>query len=172
MKLQRILTLKLSGPDVIYLQTKLKEHGFFNERIDGYFGQNTLVAVTNFQRAVSVKADGVVGSLTWNKLNFYGIEPEFNNGINHKISYSNTEGLIIYDHLLSDDEYYKEEVNKNTIWLHHTAGGSRPDWSINGWEKDFKKDKMGRPVLDPSGNTTPLRVGTSYVIGRRSSTSD
>lgn len=172
MKLKRVISLRMTGEDVTYLQTKLKELGFFNERIDGFFGQNTLVAVTNFQRSVGIKADGVVGSLTWNKINNYGKMPVLNNGIPHQISHTDQNGLIIYDHLLEDDEYIKEVSQKNTIWLHHTAGGSRPDWSINGWEKDFVKDKMGRPILDDNGNTQPLKVGTSYVIGRKSSSTD
>ncbi len=172
MKLQRVLSLKMSGEDVRFLQTKLKELGFFNERIDGFFGQNTLVSVTNFQRAVNTKADGNVGSLTWSKMMNFGKEPLNRNGIPHEISFTNGNGLNIYDHLISDDEYFKEEVKKDTIFLHHTAGGSRPDWSINGWEKDYIKDKNGNPVLTPNGLVQPLRVGTSYVIGRKSSTSD
>jgi N-acetyl-anhydromuramyl-L-alanine amidase AmpD len=172
MKLQRVLSLKMSGEDVKFLQTKLKELGFFNERIDGFFGQNTLVSVTNFQRAVGTKADGNVGSLTWNKMMNFGKEPIIKNVIPHEISYNNDQGLIIYDHLISEDEYIKEETKKDTIFLHHTAGGSRPDWSINGWEKDYIKDKSGNPVLGPNGLIQPLRVGTSYVIGRKSSTSD
>ena len=88
MKLERVLSLKMSGDDVKYLQTKLKEYGFFNERIDGYFGQNTLVSVTNFQKSIKIKADGIVGSLTWSRLNNFGKEPLINNGIPHKISYT------------------------------------------------------------------------------------
>ena len=65
MKLQRVLSLKMSGEDVKFLQTKLKELGFFNERIDSFFGQNTLVSVTNFQRAVNIKADGNVDTNTY-----------------------------------------------------------------------------------------------------------
>ena len=79
MKLQRVLSLKMSGEDVKFLQTKLKELGFFNERIDGFFGQNTLVSVTNFQRAVGTKADGNVGSLTWSKMMNFGKEPVIKN---------------------------------------------------------------------------------------------
>ena len=172
MKLKRVLTLKMSGDDITYLQTKLKEIGFFNERIDGYFGQNTLVSVTNFQRSIGTKADGSVGSLTWGKIMNFGKEPIVRNGIQHEISYTNGKGLTIYDHLISDDEYIKEETKKDTIFLHHTSGGSRPDWSINGWEKDYIKDRNGNPILDANGLIQPLKVGTSYVIGRKSSTSD
>lgn len=172
MKLQRVLSLKMSGEDVKFLQTKLKELGFFNERIDSYFGQNTLISVTNFQRAVGTKADGIVGSLTWNKMMNFGKEPIIKNVIPNEIVYTDGINLTIYDHQLSDDEYIREEVKKDTIFLHHTAGGSRPDWSINGWEKDYIKDKLGNPVFGPDGLPQPLKVGTSYVIGRKSSTSD
>ena len=42
--------LKMYGEDIKHAQLKLKEFGFFTDRIDGYFGQNLLIAVTNFQR--------------------------------------------------------------------------------------------------------------------------
>jgi hypothetical protein len=162
----------MSGEDVKFLQTKLKELGFFTERIDGYFGQNTLVSVTNFQRLVGTKADGNVGSLTWSKIINFGKEPKLRNGILNEIVFTDRNGLIIYDHSISDDDYVKEETKKDTIFLHHTGGGSRPDWSINGWEKDYIKDRNGNPILDINGLVQPLKVGTSYVIGRKSSTSD
>jgi N-acetyl-anhydromuramyl-L-alanine amidase AmpD len=177
MKLKRVIQLKMTGDDVKYIQTLLKEYGFFKDRVDGYFGQNTLVAVSNFQRAVSTKADGIVGPLTWNKLQLYGTDmPVFqkknDKEIPYKVSFVSESGLEIYDNFLSEDEYYKKETNKNTIWLHHTAGGSRPDWTIGGWEKDFQKDEEGNPKLDSDGNALPLRVGTHFVIGRKSSSTD
>lgn len=166
MRLKRVMSIKMSGDDVTLLQEKLKEHGFFKERIDGYFGQNTLVAVTSLQRAVGVRPDGVVGTQTWSQILNYGIPRRKSEEIVEssvvdirEIPYSNSyigsDGLIIYDCLLSDDEYVKKETQKNTIWLHHTGGGSRPDWTINGWEKD-----------------NGLKVGTHFVIGRKSSSSD
>lgn len=172
MKIKRMLSLRMSGEDVSYLQNRLKELGFFNERIDGVFGQNTLIAVVNFQKKCNIKTDGVVGSLTWNKLMTYDSSPILKSDIPHKISYTNINGLVIYDHLLKEEEYIKEVKAKNTIWLHHTAGGSRPDWTIDGWENDFKKDKTGKPILDEMGNKIPLQVGTPYVIGRKSSSSN
>jgi peptidoglycan hydrolase-like protein with peptidoglycan-binding domain len=180
MKLQRVIMLKMSGEDVRWMQIKLKEFGFNKERIDGYFGQNTLVSVTNFQRSVGVKPDGVVGPQTWSQLVNYSPSKEekdiiaYNSikDIPFNVSYMGEDGLKIYDCLLSEDEYIKQEVRKETIWLHHTAGGYRPDWTIGGWEKDFLKDKNGNPVLDSNGNPKPLKVGTSYVIGRKSSSTD
>lgn len=60
--------------------------------------------------------------------------------------------------LLEDGEYHKEITKKDTIYLHHTAGSHRPDYSINGWETD--KNKAGGQ----------LAVATSYLIGGISTT--
>lgn len=174
MKLQRILMLKMSGEDVKFLQTKLKEHGFFKERIDSNFGQNTLVAVTNFQRELGIKADGVVGSLVWKRLQDYGVEKiEISNDIPNKVSFIDiNSGLTIYDNFISEDKYINEEVKKETIWLHGTGGGSRPDWTINGIKNDIVKDKRGNPVLDENGNVQLYQVSSSYIIGRKSSSTN
>ncbi len=169
MKLSRILTLKMSGEDVSFIQTKLKDFGFFTDKVSGYFSQNTLIAVTNFQRAVGIKDNGEVGSLTWNKILHYNDVVVEN--ISEEImepSYVTLNGLTIFDHLIPNSDYYQEVTKKDTIFLHNTHGGSRPDWSIGGWKKDFVKDKSGSPVLQ-NGKLQPLKVGKSYVIGRKSS---
>jgi hypothetical protein len=157
----------MSGDDITLLPEKLKDLEFFKERIDGYFGQNTLVAVTSLQRSLGIKPDGIVGSQTWSQIINYGI-PRIKSLIETPVtpvidtreitftsSYVGSDGLIIYDCLLSDDEYVKRETQKSTIWLHHSGGGSRPDWTINGWETN-----------------NGLKVGTHFVIGRKSSTGD
>jgi hypothetical protein len=178
MKLNRVLMLNMSGEDVKFMQSKLKDHGFLKGSADGYFGQITLVSIVNFQKAVGIKSDGVVGMMTWNKLIGYDPNPPLlkdpvimpaKNDIPFKASYIGQNGFTIYDCLLNDNEYFKEEVKKETIWLHHTAGGSRPDFTIGGWEKDFLKNKKGDPILDKNGNMIPLKVGTQYIIGRKSS---
>lgn len=175
MKLQRIIMLRMSGDDVRWIQQKLKEFGFHKDRVDGHFGQNTLVSVTNFQRAVGIKADGVVGPQTWSNIVNYldkkpnPVEEKPKSDIPFKISHMGEDGLTIYDCLLEEDEYYSTITQKDTIFLHHTAGGSRPDWTIGGWERDFLKDKNGNPILDENGNPKPLKVATPYLIGRSSS---
>ena len=167
MRLKRVISIGMSGDDITLLQEKLKDLEFFKERIDGYFGQNTLVAVTSLQRSLGIKPDGIVGSQTWSQIINYGI-PRIKSLIETPVtpvidtreitftsSYVGSDGLIIYDCLLSDDEYVKRETQKSTIWLHHSGGGSRPDWTINGWETN-----------------NGLKVGTHFVIGRKSSTGD
>lgn len=64
--------------------------------------------------------------------------------------------LKIIEKHLSNGEYFEESTPKDSIYLHHTAGSHRPDWAIDWWNKDRTK----------SGNK--IRVGTSYVIGNKS----
>src|SRR5687768_10950779 len=54
---------------------------------------------------------------------------------------------------LNKGEYFEKETKKDTIYIHHTAGGHRPDWVIAGWNAD--KSKNGGQVA----------VSTSYVMG-------
>jgi len=61
--------------------------------------------------------------------------------------------MTFVDHLLTSGEYYSEVFEKDTIFIHHTAGSHRPDWTIDGWERDRTK----------SGER--LKVATAYVVG-------
>jgi N-acetyl-anhydromuramyl-L-alanine amidase AmpD len=65
--------------------------------------------------------------------------------------------LNITKQYLEKGEYYEEINQKNTIYLHHTAGGHRPDWVISTWDTDDEVDK--------TGNKTSRSVATAYVIG-------
>lgn len=67
-KLNRILEVGMQGDDVKYLQEKLKEKGYFKFNCDGYFSQNLLISVTNFQRSININKNGTVGSQTWSNL--------------------------------------------------------------------------------------------------------
>lgn len=64
--------------------------------------------------------------------------------------------MEIKKYFLPENEYYPIQTKKKTIVLHHTEGGHRPDWVIQGWDKD--KTKGGKI----------LKVATQYVIGGKS----
>ncbi len=52
------------GEDVIKIQKRLKQWGYYNGSVDGMFGSGTLAAVKNFQRKNGLTADGIVGKKT------------------------------------------------------------------------------------------------------------
>ena len=58
------LALGMKGSEVSELQTQLKTLGYYTGSIDGDFGSGTLNAVTAFQRASGLTADGLAGSKT------------------------------------------------------------------------------------------------------------
>lgn len=56
------------GPEVVRIQTRLRELGFYSGPADGVFGGGTTSAVKAYQRSLNLTADGVVGDGTWKKL--------------------------------------------------------------------------------------------------------
>lgn len=50
------------------IQQALKNAGFYNGKIDGVKGKGTKKAIKDFQKANGLKADGIVGSRTWELL--------------------------------------------------------------------------------------------------------
>ena len=92
-----------------------------------------------------------------------------------------TKKLAIFDafeilnRIVAEQEILEDkpkEVKKETIWLHNTGGGSRPDWTVNGMKNDIVKDKEGSPVLDENGNIQLYQVASCYIIGRKSSSTN
>lgn len=83
------------------------------------------------------------------KYNFLDISEYYT----EKIKKNNME---IKDIFLDIDEYYQTDFKKSIIYLHHTAGGHRPDWVVNSWNKDS------------NSNGSTRRIATSYVVGGKS----
>ena len=63
-----IIRVGVSGRE---LQKALKAAGVYEGKVDGKVGSRTKAAVVEFQKAHSLKADGVVGQKTWNELKAY-----------------------------------------------------------------------------------------------------
>ena len=56
------------GANVTELQATLKLLGYYGGTVDGVYGQTTVSAVSQFQQAAGLDADGVTGPATWNRL--------------------------------------------------------------------------------------------------------
>ncbi|MFZ5592235.1 MAG: spore cortex-lytic enzyme [Bacillota bacterium] len=66
----RVLYWGSRGNDVIKVQSKLNQWGYYRGPIDGYYGSKTVKAVKQFQYKNGLRADGVVGPKTWAALGF------------------------------------------------------------------------------------------------------
>lgn len=53
------------------IQQALKNAGYYNGRVDGIKGKGTRRAIKDFQKTSGLKADGVVGSKTWDLLSVH-----------------------------------------------------------------------------------------------------
>jgi N-acetyl-anhydromuramyl-L-alanine amidase AmpD len=143
MRLKRILKHNDVGEDVKILQEKLKELGFYRDRITSHFGQTTLQSVLSFQKNVNIKIDGIVNLQTWNKLNCFNISKPIKEEEN-KLDILLKEGdLIVYK---GTEKISDKKTLKNTIFLFINNSSSRPDIAIS-------------------------KSNSHYVIGRKSSSS-
>lgn len=109
--------------------------------VDGIFGKQTQHVVQSFQKRNKLTVDGIVGPMTWKKLNFNPIEHSLDSD---RKSYGNW----IEDYFLPEGQYVNESTSKYYIVLHHTAGRENPYKTIDHWAQDNRG-----------------RVGTNYVIG-------
>jgi|GEM_PF-1329455 len=65
---QPLLQLGSTGSAVVEVQAMLRLLGFYSDPVDGQFGASTAIAVTEFQTAAGLLADGIVGPGTWSRL--------------------------------------------------------------------------------------------------------
>ncbi len=63
-----LLRVGSDGSQVRELQAMLQLMGFYQGAVTGEYGQQTARAVSAFQQAAGIDADGVVGIQTWNRL--------------------------------------------------------------------------------------------------------
>lgn len=63
-----VLKVGSSGTAVSELQAALKLLGYYKGAVDGTYTESTAIAVSQFQQAAKLNADGVVSAQTWEKL--------------------------------------------------------------------------------------------------------
>lgn len=56
------------GDEVVKIQTKLKEQGYYTGKVDGIFGNGTRSALIEYQKANNLAADGIAGDKTLSSL--------------------------------------------------------------------------------------------------------
>jgi L,D-transpeptidase ErfK/SrfK len=64
----RIMDPYMAGPDVLALQQRLRQLGFYKGDIDSVYGPQTEAAVKAFQKSRGLQEDGIVGPNTWSAI--------------------------------------------------------------------------------------------------------
>ena len=68
----KIITTELkkgvSNVYVIIVQRKLKQLKYYNNKVDGLYGNVTVESVKSYQQSRNLKVDGIVGTITYNSL--------------------------------------------------------------------------------------------------------
>lgn len=110
-----VLTVGSSSGDVWDLQYRLKTLDFYTQPLDGVYGSQTKAAVTKFQKAYGLSADGVTGTKTWNALKKYTLNIE-EMDILAKVIYSESRG-----------EPYKGQVAVGAVVMNRIQSGQFPN---------------------------------------------
>lgn len=116
---------------------------FLGIKDDGIFGRDTENAVKSFQQKNNLITDGIVGPSTWDCMGLASTDLSEN--------HTWTEKLTLIESYLPKGEYLKGPVNKDYIFLHHTAGSENPFRTVKNWGDDSRG-----------------RIATEFVIGGQS----
>lgn len=66
----RIIYWGCTGGDVVKVQNRLSQWGYYRGPVDGIYGPKTFQAVKRFQARNGLNPDGVVGKNTWERLGY------------------------------------------------------------------------------------------------------
>jgi len=124
-KNKMILKIGSRGQEVEDLQE------FLEIQVDGNFGPATEAAVKRYQVKAGLVADGIVGPITWDVMGLASTDSS------EKV-YTTKNGLVINKHYLPEGEYKVGPVNKEYVFLHHTAGWNNPYRTIDHWGRDSR----------------------------------
>ena len=135
-----VLRLGSRNTSVATVQRRLRGLGLYRGPVDGFYGAKTLEAVKKFQQGMKLVADGVVGPMTWIRLNGAAWVRQVNNGqvgnaVTHQ--YETTAALAgIFEIRLSAGPVVKTgsniEYSLSQIQATFIAAGGRyhPSWSV------------------------------------------
>lgn len=113
-----------SGQEVINIQSKLYNWGYYNDIVDGIYGYQTYQAVKNFQSKNGLLVDGIAGPETLSALGLStGSAPTF------KTSSSNNGDVDLLAHIINGEargEPYTGQVAVGAVIINRTRDSRFP----------------------------------------------
>lgn len=134
------LTRGESGPEVLALQKRLAELGYWNGTADGEFGPLTVQAVYALQKAAGIGRDGAVGPKTRKALD-QGVRPKAKSSSGHRVEIDLKRQLLmivddgkvtkIFNTSTGSNENYQQDGN--TYRAVTPPGKFKVGRQIDGW---------------------------------------
>jgi peptidoglycan hydrolase-like protein with peptidoglycan-binding domain len=136
----RKLKVGAKGPDVLALQQRLTELGYWNGKADGKFGGTTQQAIYALQKAAGIGRDGTAGPKTFKALDD-GVRPKAKSTSGRTVEINLKKQLLmlvddgkisqIFNTSTGSNEYYEQ---KGETYLADTPRGKfTVSRQINGW---------------------------------------
>ena len=181
-KSENVLSKKGStGNEVIQIQKKLKNWGYYSGEIDGIYGSKTKSAVENFQRKNGLKIDGIAGK---NTLDAMGIQSTSN--------YSYDNDLKLLARIINAEargESYVGQVSVGAVVLNRVSHPSFPNtiagvifqegaftaivdgqWNAAMYESSYKAAQDALNGWDPTGGAiyyyNPAKTTSKWIYSR------
>ncbi len=181
-KSENVLSKKGStGNEVIQIQKKLKNWGYYSGEIDGIYGSKTKSAVENFQRKNGLKIDGIAGKNTLDAM-----------GIQSTSDYSYDNDLKLLARIINAEargESYVGQVSVGAVVLNRVAHPSFPNtiagvifqegaftaiidgqWNAAMYESSYKAAQDALNGWDPTGGAiyyyNPAKTTSKWIYSR------
>ena len=115
-----------TGSEVRQIQTKLKNWGYFNDKVDGIYGTKTRDAVIWFQKKNGLTADGIAGPATLKAMGIFNSSTSSGSG-GGKYSQSDYNLLARLISAEARGESYNGQVAVGAVVLNRVEHPSFPD---------------------------------------------
>lgn len=163
---RRTLYWGSTGQDVKDVQYKLRQWGYYDGLIDGFFGASTSRAVREFQAKNGLAVDGLVGTQTWQALGLWrggGTQtaPPANYTATSGVSRGNDVQLLArLIHAEAQAEPYMGKVAVGAVILNRVNSPSFPNTlaGVVYQPKAFESVSNGRVNLSPSAESVKAAI--------------
>jgi len=150
-----------SGNEVVQIQKKLKNWGYYTGSVDGIYGSKTVAAVKKFQSKNGLTVDGIAGPKTLSAMGIVGTS-----NTNH--SSSNASNLNLLSKLVYAEargEPYKGQVAVAAVVLNRVASSSFPNTISGVIYQSGSFDAVSDGQINMTPDTTAKKAAQDALNG-------
>ena len=150
-----------SGNEVVQIQKKLKNWGYYTGTVDGIYGSKTVAAVKKFQSKNGLTVDGIAGPKTLRAMGIAGTS-------NANNSTSNASNLNLLSKLVYAEargEPYKGQVAVAAVVLNRVASSSFPNTISGVIYQSGSFDAVSDGQINMTPDTTAKKAAQDALNG-------